>query len=252
MTLTYTMDFGIFNTIEDHYEMDTLVYSRPWNRFFPYGVGAIFAWLYFEFKSQDKFVNLKESFGVKIYRMYQELKILNYISFFAGIGLITFLIFIQYDFFRFKAQTNPWPVGVSMLFNGFARGLFSIGVILILLPTFQERISWLKSFLSSDFMVVAGRLTYAVYLMHLPIIFFYLGDLRYGEWVSFMSTFLLAFAILGASFVFAVPFVLICEIPFMNLQKFLMMPKKKISEKSETLNQALKDEINTENEKIVS
>ena len=139
--------------------------------------------------------------------------------------MTTFLVFIQYDFYRYELAINPWPKFANMMFNSFSRPLFCLGLTLIVLPTFSNRLTWIKSLLSSDAMCVLGRITFGVYLMHIPWIIMFLADSRQGYWLDNLNVWWLVFGTIPISFLFAIPFSMYAEVPFMNLEKYFLMPK---------------------------
>ena len=51
--------------------------------------------------------------------------------------------------------------------------------------------------------------------------------MRTGVWVNNTSLWFITFAVTIISFLFAVPYSMICEVPFMNLEKYFLMPRKK-------------------------
>lgn len=150
------------------------------------------------------------SIWVRLFGALKISPILSYIFFFVGLFLTTFLVFIQHDFYKHQLFYNPWSKFPNMLFNAFSRAGFVFGLTLIILPTFVGKLSWVKSLLSSDFMCVAGRLTFAVYLMHIPWINVFLADSRQGAWVNNLNQWWLCFAVTVISFLFAIPYSLIC------------------------------------------
>lgn len=158
---------------------------------------------------------------------YKLSSVVSYASFFVGLFLTTFLVFIQITFWRNELAYNNWAPVPSMLFNAFSRAGFVLGLMLVVLPTFENRLTWVKTLLASDFMCVMGRLTFAVYLMHIPWLTVYLADLRQGVWLNNLNQWFLTFAVVPISFLFAIPFSMICEVPFLNLEKHFLMPRSK-------------------------
>uniref|UniRef100_A0A7S3N4L0 Acyltransferase 3 domain-containing protein n=1 Tax=Euplotes harpa TaxID=151035 RepID=A0A7S3N4L0_9SPIT len=90
-------------------------------------------------------------------------------------------------------------------------------------------------------MCVLGRLTFSVYLMHIPWLIVFLGDMRQGVWVNNLNQWMLCFAVVVISFLFAIPFSMICEVPFMNLEKYFLMPHSNAPPKQEKVNVKLNE-----------
>ena len=229
MTAKYSL--GIMTTFDNQNDFFGLTYMKPWSRFSAYGVGAIFGFMYFEYKRDQKAAQNQEnqnqnvSFASKVFMAPKVSHLFTYGYFLVGLFLTTFLVFIQYDFYKHRLMTNPWSKFSNMIFNAFGRAFFVLGLTFIILPTFTKRLPWIKHFLSSDFMVVLGRLTFGVYLMHIPWMIFFLADMRQGYWMNNLNGWWLILIISPVSFIFAVPFSLYSEVPFMNLEKYFLMPK---------------------------
>ena len=198
------------------------LYLKPWPRFAVYGIGGLFGWAYFEYMSKDKYPQFQKSIWNKMFLSYRISGVLSYVSFFVGLFLTTFLVFIQHSFYKNEIAYNNWDKFPCMLFNAFARSGFILGLLLIILPTFENRLTWIKTLLGSDFMCVMGRLTYGVYLMNIPWITVFLADLRMPTWINNLNGWFLAFAVTLISFLFAVPFSMICEVPFLNIEKNIL------------------------------
>ena len=165
MVITHKYDLGIQITFDNQSDFYNLVYMRPWNRFAPYGVGGIIGFMYFEYKKDQKYEreghsDYQPGLATKIFQAPKNNHFVTYGSLLAGLFLTTFFVFIMYDFFRHQLWINPWSTTANMLFNAFSRAFFVIGLALIIYPTFTNRLTWIKSFLSSDFMCVVGRLTF--------------------------------------------------------------------------------------------
>jgi peptidoglycan/LPS O-acetylase OafA/YrhL len=65
-----------------------------------------------------------------------------------------------------------------------------------------------------------------VYLIHSPVLFWFINDLRQASYVNSLNQWFLSISTTVISFLFAVPFTLLCEVPFMNIEKYLLFPAK--------------------------
>ncbi|CAI2386557.1 unnamed protein product [Moneuplotes crassus] len=231
MVLTAQNDLGIMFTLSGGGDFFDLVYMKPWSRFAAYGVGAIFGFMYYEYKQDKKKMadeNLEEirpSLSTKIMMAPKYSTLITYFYFFSGLFLTSFFVFIQISFYKEKLNSNPWSKTSNMLYNAFGRSFFVLGLILIIIPTFQGRLPWIKHLLGNNTMIVLGRITFGVYLMHIPWIIMLLADSRQGMWVSNLNAWWLVLGIAPISFLFAIPFSMYAEVPFMNLEKHFLMPK---------------------------
>ena len=61
--------------------------------------------------------------------------------------------------------------------------------------------------------------------MHIPWIIMFLADSRQGYWLDNLNVWWLVFGTIPISFLFAIPFSMYAEVPFMNLEKYFLMPK---------------------------
>ena len=152
MVVTAKFDFGIMVTFDDDEDFFHWLYMKPWTRFAAYGVGALFGLAYFEYKTKEKYPEFKESIWTKMFLSYRVSTLISYASFFIGLILTTFFVFIQYDFYNNELEYNNWDKVPNMLFNAFARPGFVLALTLIILPTIENRLTWITTLLSSDFM----------------------------------------------------------------------------------------------------
>mmetsp|Transcript_23190 Transcript_23190/g.25732 ORF Transcript_23190/g.25732 Transcript_23190/m.25732 type:complete len:519 (+) Transcript_23190:580-2136(+) len=231
MAMTAKHNLAINQTFDNPADFMNIIYMKSWARFAPYGIGGILGFMYYEYKSdvkkerEDPSNIVRPSLSTKIFRCSKSSHLVTYGCLLVGLSITSFLVFIQIDFYRKKLMTDPWNKFSNMLFNGFSRGLFVVGVTLIILPTFQNRLSWIKYLLSSDFMCVLGRLTFSVYLLHTPFQIFFMADIRQGQWINNLNGWWFMLSTLTISFLMAIPFSMYCEVPFMNLEKHFLMPK---------------------------
>jgi peptidoglycan/LPS O-acetylase OafA/YrhL len=246
MVVTAHFNFGIMLTFSDKEDMFHWLYMKPWARFSSYGVGAIFGLAYFEYTAKDKLQQFRLSIWAKIFDSYKNSAFVSCFSSLVGIFMTSFIVFIQYSFYKGELKTNTWPTAASMFYNAFARTGFVVGLTLIILPTFVKRFSWIKSFLGSDFMCVLGRLTYAVYLMHIPWMNFHISNLRQGVWLNNLNIWIMTFAVAPISFMFAIPFSMISEVPFMNIEKYFLMPNKRANVKKDAISDESLNDVTTD------
>ena len=119
---------------------------------------------------------------------------------------------------------NCWPVASSVLFNTFSRVVFVTGIVLVILPTFVNRFSMIKYILSSEIFIVCARLTYSVYMIHIFVLLWLFYDTKQsfyntGQFLTFTSMGVTLF-----TFILAIPFSLVAETPFMNIEKYVLFP----------------------------
>ena len=94
------------------------------------------------------------------------------------------------------------------------------------MPTFVGRLRVIKNLLSSEIFAVLARLNYMVYMIHCLVLFWYLNDMRQANYVNSLNQWFFSISTTVISFIFAVPFTLLCEVPFMNIEKYVLFPSK--------------------------
>jgi peptidoglycan/LPS O-acetylase OafA/YrhL len=97
---------------------------------------------------------------------------------------------------------------------------------MIISPVFAGKGRLIRYLLGGYFWVPLARLTFSTYLIHLLIFEYYMFTERTTFYISAMNVMHLYFATLFFAFSMAVPFTLLSEIPFMNIEKFLLFPQK--------------------------
>ncbi|CAI2387533.1 unnamed protein product [Moneuplotes crassus] len=238
---TAIWDVSIFWVSEDGPDMQSLMYNKPWSRMGAYFVGALFGISYFEAFNAQKYSELSHTVFSRIYTFLRNSRKASLVSFVIGLALTAIFVFPQASYFRscgiggLYGNLNCWPLLPSVLFNVFSRPLFVTGVGLILVPTFVGRLRVIKGFLSADIFQVLARLNYVVYLIHCVFLFHFFNDMRSGMYITILTQFFTGIGATAFSFLFAIPVTMLCEVPFMNLEKYILFPKKNGSTKPEEL-----------------
>eukprot|EP00343_Euplotes_focardii_P007471 CAMPEP_0205818724 /NCGR_PEP_ID=MMETSP0206-20130828/748_1 /ASSEMBLY_ACC=CAM_ASM_000279 /TAXON_ID=36767 /ORGANISM="Euplotes focardii, Strain TN1" /LENGTH=582 /DNA_ID=CAMNT_0053111403 /DNA_START=329 /DNA_END=2077 /DNA_ORIENTATION=+ len=211
-----------------------LMYNKPWARMGAYFVGAIFGLSYFELANKNKYGELTNSMFNRIYDILRNSVYVSLLVCAVGIGLTALFIFPFNNFYRCTAtntsESHCWGSFSSFLFNFFSRPFFVLGVGLIIAPTFVGRLRAIKGFLGAQGFVVLARLNYMVYMIHCLVLFHYLNNTRAGIYATNVSQWFFAIGAIFVSFMIAIPVTLLCEVPFMNLEKNVLFPKKKGSQ----------------------
>lgn len=216
----------------DNIDALNLMYNKPWARMGAYFVGAIFGLSYFELANKEKYGELSNTFFNGCYNYLKSSRISSAIMALCGVGLTAIYVFPLRSFYLdcgasgTGKEANCWPLFPSFLYNLTARPFFVLGIGLVLAPTFVGRLRLVKYVLSAEPFVVLARLNYMVYLIHCLVIFWYLNDLRQPSYVTNLNQWFFAIGTVVVSFILSVPFTLICEVPFMNLEKLVLFPYK--------------------------
>jgi peptidoglycan/LPS O-acetylase OafA/YrhL len=207
-----------------------IMYSKPWSRMGAYFVGALFGFSYFEYEKQDKHPELKDSTSSRIYWKFKTSRIASLISFIVGVGLTALYVFplgkYYYDWGAENGDDSCWALFPSVLYNATSRPFFVFGLGLIVAPTFVGRLRVIKNFLGAEFFAVLARLNYMVYMIHWLVLFWYLNGSRQAFYINWLNQWFTSIGAMIISFIFAVPFTLLWEVPFMNLEKYILFPAK--------------------------
>ena len=181
--LTRQFDIGPdpLNDITQQY--NDKLYFRPWARITPYLIGLLLGLMYFEFKQQEKYPEFKGRASVKIFYLLSRFQWLRLATFFLGFALTFVTVFTIHDVyahdpFNTLGKGYHWSLSARLFWNMFSRGLFILGLALVLMPTFTGKLRGLSMFLGSNFWSPLSRLTFSLYLIH-PLTFtWYYGTTR--------------------------------------------------------------------------
>ena len=200
---------------------DNLLYSKPWALMGAYFVGCIFGLSYFELKNKHKYPELWNFVYLKLESSY----LLTVIFFVLGIAITSSLVFpLQAYYVKCGDEDtkNWWPLWASIIYNTLARPLFAFALGLIIWPMFVRRFKLFKLLLSSRLMCVIGRLVVCIYTVQVPLMCWQLFDTRQSQYAYNVSQYFIAFGNMVSSILFSIPFSCIAELPFVNIQKYVI------------------------------
>lgn len=129
--------------------------------------------------------------------------------------------------------TVPWNRGrlpgptVTMLYGGFHRFLWSLGLVWPCYACATGRGGWLNGFMSWKAFRPLSRLTFCIYLTHVPIYYLRSGNIKTNFDLSEFFQLSAALAVFWFSVVFGLVLHLCVEAPVSHLQKFLFEPPPK-------------------------
>ncbi|KOB70291.1 Uncharacterized protein OBRU01_15545 [Operophtera brumata] len=119
----------------------------------------------------------------------------------------------------FYGDGQRLPLGVRMAFAGLQRLVIGVLVAFGVLGLTMRFNTILRNFFESRAWVVPSRLSYSVYLLHLFIIYTYIGiKTQMGHASTFNMT-IVHFGVMVLTFMVALPFCLLVEAPLMRLVK---------------------------------
>ncbi|CAI2359321.1 unnamed protein product [Moneuplotes crassus] len=206
-----------------------LMYNKPWSRMGAYFVGAMFGISYFELSCREKYQELSRSFSNKCYLVLKNSRVISLVVCCFGIGLTSLYVFPLAAYTRYcrdLEETNCWPLSLSFFHNLTSRPFFVAGVGLIIAPTFVGRLRVIRGFLGAESFAILARLNYVVYLIQSVVLAQLVNNVRASIYVDTISQIFFTIGAIAVSFIVAIPLTLICEVPFMNLEKYILFPKK--------------------------
>ena len=156
---------------QDNYQK--YYYERPWVRITPYLVGILFGILYFEYRQEVKKAKDDTNYyrGTCIYRMFTIAKhhtLMTWIYLLVGFGLTFLCVYVDYSYQRDLA--TGWSLTSRCIYNMLVRGLFVWGLCMVLIPMLVGRLTLISDVLGSTIFHVMAKSTYAVYLIHEPLL----------------------------------------------------------------------------------
>ena len=163
-----------------------------------------------------------------MFRLYESSGVCSWISAIIGVGLTTFLTLIYHT----AIDGQGWSLAVSALWNSLSRVAYVLGMMMVLLPTFEGRLTWVKLFMSCEYFQVMGKLTYSAYLIHIPVGVSYMYSIKYTPYGSMDSIIYHYLGLYALAYLCALILFLLSEYPPLNIERFLLFPKKKRRQES--------------------
>jgi peptidoglycan/LPS O-acetylase OafA/YrhL len=219
---------------------DNYYYKKPYCRIAPYALGLACGFVVYSYRKYQDTGKTYDIIGVTIGKL-QEKKTVRWITFFLGLGLINALIFSEYDIVKHPGPNNStkfpfsvynfhhWSENQNIAFIAFERVTFGLGLSMILLPILLGHFKEIAGFLSLYPWSVLAKLTFTIYLIHITISqiivksqknvteFCIYNIIRDTIYIFVIATF------------FAIPIVLLVELPLSNIERVVFgkeSPKK--------------------------
>ena len=122
---------------------------------------------------------------------------------------------------------SGWKLEGVATYNAISRLAFVLGMMMVLLPTFEGRLTWVKYFMSCEYFQVIGKLTYSAYLIHIPVGVAYIYCQKYTAYGAVDNIVYHYFGMYTLSYLCALILFLLAEYPPLNIERFILFPKKK-------------------------
>ncbi|EAR92156.2 acyltransferase family protein (macronuclear) [Tetrahymena thermophila SB210] len=210
------------------------IYFKPWCRIPPYLLGLLFGIFYKEYQieKQQNDSSKKVSFLMKISHYMRE-TFVKWMSYSLGLAIIFYLIFgprpLQVN------GVDYWNQNTQHFVYGISRVLYSLAVILVLLPSVCGSKDLIVKIMSSSIFQFMSKLTFQGYLYHYAIETYSLWSFYDSMYLSIQNVLNIYVAQVPIIFLISFIFYVLIELPFNNLANifFNRNSKKKQIEKEE-------------------
>ena len=106
--------------------------------------------------------------------------------------------------------------------------MFIFGLSLLFLLCLANKTQWLKTMLSSNFWRLLSDLFYCAYLVHFLIIRWYFANKRTAFYINSRELIITSLAIFIFSYVIALPFAFLVELPSRNMVGLILFTMNKV------------------------
>lgn len=196
-------------------------YIKPYTRFPPYALGIISGLLLHSSRLYHQSNIVYDRFAFFFVNAINTVW-LRYLCYLAGLILLNFFIFAQYDAYRdVENGWSSWSHSQNVLFLGFNHIGFALGLTLLFQPVLQGFCPFLQWLLGHPLWAPAARLTFCVYLVHLHLILAYFLNSKVAYWVDDLNVAIDVIFSIVISYSAAVVLTLLVESPFLALEKCL-------------------------------
>jgi len=212
----YNLNLSLSRPRPIHYLAD-IEYIKPYTRALPYLIGIAFFFLLKEGSdgSNEAIVSIKD----KVYCS----RLLRYSLYFAGILLMSLIICSFYLLDRYPESWNDRFGNAHIIL---IRPLFVIALVMVIYPVLIGRGKLLLAVLGHYIFNCMGKLTYAVYMIHLPIFFAIAFDVLQAEYYSIFMRVTYAITVFIVSYVLSFFVTIIFVSPAIRLSKGLKEVKE--------------------------
>ena len=153
------------------------------------------------------------------------------------------MIFSLYDTYKYPGENYDfphWTKASNYVFIALQRFVYGIGLSMLLLPILLGYFKRLSCFLSLYPWTIISKLTYTIYLIHFYIISIALRSQQNVLMLNWYNNIRDSIYFFILSAFFAIPIVLLIEMPVINLEKLFF--KRKLTEVKQLVSsQELKD-----------
>ncbi|OMJ91130.1 hypothetical protein SteCoe_6394 [Stentor coeruleus] len=203
-------------------------YTKPYTRSPPYFLGIICGMILYTVKHYKENSVVYDKLAHKIVKSCEN-AFFRYSVFLIGWGIVNVFIFTEFNTFNKPGSSydfSYWTGNENAIYMTFNRFGFGLGLSMVLLPLLLGYFRPISQFMLLYPWCILAKLTFAVYLIHLPIMEIVWksqgSSYNYGVYLNIQNT--VYFFVL--SNFFAVPIVFGIEMPTVNLEKLVFYQNK--------------------------
>ena len=200
------------------------IYVKPYCRVGTYALGLATGMIIYSYRRFKASGEVYDQVAVAICEGLKNM-VVRLMSLTVGLFLVSFFVFYQYDTNHHPGSDmkyNRWGDDSNVAFYTFMRVGFILGLTMFILPVLLGYLKPVAIFLGASVWTPLARLTFAVYLIHYNFIYSAFKS-QYTQ-IYFDEYYLIRDLIFFylANVILAVPFVVLIEMPCMNLERLLL------------------------------
>ena len=224
-TIAQEHNLKVVTTAPENFEGDYFnnYYFKPYTRYAPYIMGLLTGCVFFNYikKSQDPSFESEDVISDQLIYYLKDTKYGAHVSFTTGFIIVLYDVLIQKDVYRSLPYAGDWTETENALFIAMNKSVFTLGLIMMLLPLLLGRLSLVYNLMSWHAWEPLAKLTYSAYHVHWPVTFWLLGVTESAVVYSGYQVFKDTVEGMAISFLIALGVHLLVEAPFMNLEQIL-------------------------------
>ncbi|OMJ91780.1 hypothetical protein SteCoe_5560 [Stentor coeruleus] len=205
-------------------------YNKPYCRIGPYALGIMTAYIVNAYRqSKTEGMNVKDKLALKFAQLFEN-TIFRYFCFIFGLVLLNLIMYFAFELYENPGSDNHyihWTSTGNIIFLTFERITASLGIWLILTPMLLGYFRLFSSLMSLYPFVIFARLNFTVFLIHSNLMeIVYRGQKEAWEFNLYTNV-RDTIGFFFACQLFAIPVVLMVEMPVMNLEKYFLEGSEK-------------------------
>ena len=134
----------------------------------------------------------------------------------------------------YQWKLNFWSAFPSFHYNLTSNLFFEFGLDLDLALAYAWKLRLAKHLLWFNIFVILGRLNYSAYLIHMLVLLWFLNNSTQVIYHSTLNLLFYSNGVAVVTFIWSIPFSLMCEVPSMDIVKHILFPLKKRENKAHT------------------